>query len=266
MHAQDFVAPDSPILPCNQGYFPEDDWYDYKGSSGNANWQIGYAYGCVQYSKDLGGFNLNYNPSTRSAVTNPLNLGDGVHLSGIACNNCYAFFGAGFLAIVEYGSKSYGGTIAAEVKLGGGAGYNVDIVVNNPTLSGTSTLPTLVSGGQSLSIPIVSSVFGSMGLTVSIKGISAAISGTGAATGTFETGAGWSVTASAAAMYAGGSLAFPVVVQTSSVPPFYTSTSFATVKPFNALVTLTATVEIALGVSLGLFGFTFWSATFPYDR
>ena len=47
---------------------------------------------------------INYNPSTMTAVQDPLDIGDGTHLSGVTCQNCYAFLGAGFLAIFEYNS------------------------------------------------------------------------------------------------------------------------------------------------------------------
>lgn len=120
-------------------------------------------------------------------------------ISGVKCNNCYAFFGAGFLAVFEY----RGSSVSAEVKVGGGAGYNVDILMNNPFISGTSSNPNVISGGPSLSIPIGSSF---LSLNIALGGIGAVISGTGSATGSAETGAGWSVTASAGVMYAGGSL------------------------------------------------------------
>ena len=42
---------------------------------------------------------------TGNAATDPLNIGDGTHLTGITCSNCYAYLGAGFLAILEYTVK-----------------------------------------------------------------------------------------------------------------------------------------------------------------
>lgn len=47
----------------------------------------------------LGSFNINYDYQTKKAITNPMVFSG---FNGLTCVNCYAFLGAGVLAIVQY--------------------------------------------------------------------------------------------------------------------------------------------------------------------
>jgi len=128
------MTPDLPILPCSSfdyGWFNGQD----STSSGSYNFRLTPASGCAQFSMKMpGSFNYNYDYSARQARSS-INLG-----YGATCTNCYAFMGAGFMAIVEYSSwLSYGplggSHFYVEGKIQGGMGVNVDATVT-PT-SGT---------------------------------------------------------------------------------------------------------------------------------
>ena len=89
VRAESVIAPDYPLVSCDQANFPVDDTFlPKRGQVGDFNWQVALYYGCIQYTKDFGSFNLNYNPSTKAATTAVLELGDGVHLSGPFDSGC----------------------------------------------------------------------------------------------------------------------------------------------------------------------------------
>jgi hypothetical protein len=86
------------------------------------------------------------------------------------------FLKAGLLAIAEY-SWTYG--FAFETKAAGGAGFNIEIDVSNPSYSG-SAVYKLLGAGSWTNIPIASS---GLSLGFQLGGLTITISGTAKATG-----------------------------------------------------------------------------------
>lgn len=93
---------------------------DGQSSNSNIKYQLSIGSGCAQLSKNIAGsLNFNYDPQTgrpvESLAIDGINI---VKLSGVMCSNCYAFAGAGFLVIINYGwSAGYG----AQFQVGTGA-------------------------------------------------------------------------------------------------------------------------------------------------
>ena len=135
--------------------------------------------GCIEYSKDFSGsFNFNYDATNKRAITQSLPLG-GASVTGVTCDGCYAYLGAGFLLIFEY-TKGSSPKISAEGKIAGAAGFNAVVNIVNPSISGSSTL-TLVKADTTFTAVSLGS-----GLTFEYKfgGLTALMTGSGSATGT----------------------------------------------------------------------------------
>jgi len=77
--------------------------------------------GCIAYTNDGSGYNLNYNPETKKATT-PYDLG-----SGLKCSNCYAYVGAGFHTILSYSIVNMSGIYRFTAKTSGNAGSNAEL-------------------------------------------------------------------------------------------------------------------------------------------
>ena len=135
---------------------------------------------CAQYNTFLpGSFNFNYNYQTGNAITPSLQISN-----GIACSNCYVFFGASFMVYSQYASS----TFMFETKVGGAAGFNVAIAMNNPSFSGSTTFPLIEENydlGFGFPIGAGFSIYTYFG------GLSVTLSGSGSATGTASFGAGY---------------------------------------------------------------------------
>ena len=249
-----YAKPDSPVVKCTDTSFaPFTDGYfgnygvvipstpaatdDKTSFAAEISPQNG---GCIEYSKDFdGGFNFNYDPTTKGAITQSLPLG-GTSITGVTCEGCYAYLGAGFLLIFEYSSCTlFSGcsiSISAEGKIAGTAGFNANVKIVNPTISGSAYVKLVPAASSWATIPLGS------GLSFEYKfgGLTALVSGSGAATGSASFGAGLSVSASLAAKYASSTFSFPHSFTGSSVTPYYTSTGFTTTS-VSATATLTGT-------------------------
>ena len=243
-----YATPDKPIVKCTDKSFapfttgtfsgnyavliPDtgpaatDDKTDYAAEISLNNG------GCIEYSKDFdGAFNFNYNPSTKGAITKSLPLG-GTSITGVTCDGCYAYLGAKFLLIFEYTSDS----ISAEGKIAGNAGFNANVNIVNPTISGSASVTLVNIASSWTSLPLGS------GLSFQYKsgGLTALVSGSGSATGTASFGAGLTVSATLATKYASGAFNSPYSFSGSSVAPYYTSTGFTSAS-VSATATLTGT-------------------------
>jgi hypothetical protein len=201
LQGENIAQPDQPIIACAAPGEADDGMTKNPDPAfGIAGLDIDTAYtkGCIQYNYNDNAFDMNYDYNTQSAVSQQLTI-----IDGVICNNCYAYLGAGFLVIAEYSNS--GETISAEIKLAGGTGANVDIAVNNPSISGSQTVPLLGKGG-STSIPL-----GSSGVTINVGfgGLTADISGSGSATGSAGFAAGFSDNLAIGLLYAGGSFQYP---------------------------------------------------------
>ena len=115
-------------------------------------------------------------------------------MSGVQCSNCYLYAGADIVADLNY--ESSGSSIQFEAAIQGAAGFNVNVEINNPAISGSSGPQVLISGqGSAGSAPS-----GAGNIPIGTTGVSltywsgnlvATVSGSGSATGSaaFQMGA-----------------------------------------------------------------------------
>jgi hypothetical protein len=113
----------TPEKTCDTSYYGNsgcsdlDPYLKCPISKPDPNWQIniGSAKGCAEFSEDLpGSFNFNYDFNTGKAIEPSYRLGDS---TGISCDNCYAFLGAGVLIIVELEYSIQGLIFGIEAKV-----------------------------------------------------------------------------------------------------------------------------------------------------
>ena len=168
------VKADPPLISCQASYW-QNNVTPYTIGKGK-NYALGLTIGCAQWDTLTPGFNMNYNTQTHSAVQSNIDLSNGMG-SGMTCSNCYAFMGNAFLAIINY--KLKGMSLSFEVKLNGGAGLNLAVNMNNPSirsawskwlLNPQTTFKT-ISLGSSLS------------LQYKLGGVYAEVTGSGSAAG-----------------------------------------------------------------------------------
>ena len=205
------VTPTSPLVACDDPSWGSGYWI-YGGSSSEAYmYELGLTMGCAEYSNDVpGSFNFNYDYSTGKAVNPSIGL-----LQGISCGNCFAFLGAGLLAIAEYrNSKIY-----FQISVGGGAGFNASLVVKglNISVSGSTTYNLLSEAANYATFPIG----GGLSLQYKVGGLTALLSGSGQLTGSASFGAGVSASATMSVMYNGSAVSFPNTAFLSYTPPYY---------------------------------------------
>ena len=193
--ASQFVGPDLPIRACSDTAF-DYSWYDVaaKYTLLQPDFQLKYCIGvscskfCAQYSKDIpGSFNFNYDFSSGKAITNSLQIANGV-----TCTNCYLFFGAGFIVIAEYLNSAF----MFETKIGGGTGFNAQVDLNNPSISGSKVYSLMGPSNQGYVFPIG----GGFTMTSKFGGLSATLSGSGSASGSASFGAGYKTAATIGVM------------------------------------------------------------------
>lgn len=127
-------TPASGFTSCSDSSFWYYPSYRYTDSNTYALSYYGYAF-CAEYANNFGGgFNFNYDTNTQSAATADISIFDGV-----TCRNCYMYAGATFFVHLEYTSRAFG----LEVSLSGATGANVEILVDNPSISGVQTISLL---------------------------------------------------------------------------------------------------------------------------
>lgn len=74
---------------------------------------------------------MNYNFATRKA-----DVADITITSGLVCHDCYAFIGGQLVFNIQY---TLSGFFGFYVGLNGGAGFNIDLKADNPSISGSMT-------------------------------------------------------------------------------------------------------------------------------
>eukprot|EP01036_Dinobryon_divergens_P022703 gene22703-30985_t len=205
------VTPTAPLVACDDPSWGSGYWI-YGGSSSEAYmYELGLTLGCAEYSNDVpGSFNFNYDYSTGRAVNPSIGL-----LQGISCGNCFAFLGAGLLAIAEYRQSN----IYFQISVGGGAGFNASLVVKglNISVSGSTTYDLLSEASKYATFPIG----GGLSLQYKVGGLTALLSGSGQLTGSASFGAGISASATMSVLYNGSAVSFPNQAFLSSTPPYY---------------------------------------------
>jgi hypothetical protein len=108
---------------------------------------------CLDYVANMpGGFNMNYDSATKTAVSSlPLS-------SGVVCTSCYVYMGAQFEVHVEL---TIGGTrgMYFYAKMIGGAGVNVRVDATDPRISGVRNFDLIPAARSYDFIPVVSGNF-----------------------------------------------------------------------------------------------------------
>ena len=228
------------------------------GSRGQSQWTYALtsSYACLDYTYNLGGsVNINYNVQSQSAARADITIG-----SGLSCKSCYAYFGAALSVNIQY-SSTYGYGFSG--RLGGGAGYNVDLSINNPTISSAKTfqlLPADPNGGS------VFQIFPGLVIWVCGQGLKATVSGTGSAQGTASMSRGASTNAQIGIQYVKSQgWGFPTSYTVTSRSPAYSFSAFR-VTSFGIRIDLVASFAVGLraqvGVAVGTAGL---NALFNFD-
>ena len=175
---------------------------------------------------------MNYDFNTQHAKDTSLKIVDD---GSITCKDCYAFLGAGILIQLEYFTASL--TLHFEIKLAGGAGFNLNVEASNPVVSASKTRQLLApldkkNGGKI--------IIGTTGLTLfyTFGGMDATLSGSGSGTGTTSTGAGMKYAVMANVLYDGKALSAGINQSFTKTPPFFKTTGYTPSKGQDVAVTL----------------------------
>jgi len=170
---------------------------------------------CMQLAVNLPAVNVNYNTATMKATTSSLTLGP--QFTGASCNNCFAQIGANIAVYLYCDASSL--ACYTYFSAGGGVSYNLDLVIQNPTMSAALTQAVLLAAQTT-----ATTVFSADGFSVAVNPtLTVPFSGSLTSTGTLELTAAFSTTAS---------------LQTYYLPPVAPATANQIYIGFSAAVTL----------------------------
>jgi len=155
--------------------------------------------------------------------------------------------GVWVFVILDYYDYYY---LSFEAKLDGGVGYNIQLSIDNPTISGSQTITLLGASTATTSFPLG---FG-LSLATNFGGLQAVLSGSGSATGSASMGAGANANAYFGVEYDyletpaayGNGWKFPTDAEFSYTAPFLSYTDF-TPDSISIGVELTGTQDFSLG-------------------
>jgi hypothetical protein len=235
---QNVANPDAPIVACPDFTFTKGKQFT-QGTASGVSYNLGSQGGCLQYNYNIGSISMNYDWNSRAASQTNVVLS-----SGLVCSDCFLYTGAGFLVIAQYSTGSF---FRAEIKVAGGAGFNLNVVAANPTIQGSKTIPILSQGSwQSISLGP------SLAFNYAMGGVQADVSGSGTAVGQGKAIAGAQAQASAGFAYTGGKSWTPVSAFSSYKAPSV-SMKFTSVRATSAVVMLTGRLvgKIVLGGAVG---------------
>ena len=246
-----FIQPDSPLLLCD-----DEDVTSRLGSVHKADSKsftlrgipvdFGYALDvkgteCVDITATVPG-SINYNHGSRlNAIKKNIALS-----GGVTCTNCYAFVGAGVLAVFNI----FGGnmaTFAFEAKDEGGMGYNLDILISNPSFSASKYIK-LAGDGPVSSIPIA---YG-LALDINFGGAWATIKGSGSAKGQASFSSGYTLNEEDYIMYAKSRWTSEhSLISSNRITPTYTNKGLSlTTTSLTGIVSLSTRIHFSLGGSI----------------
>ena len=246
-----FIEPDAPLLVCSNDKVTSKMATIHKTGEDSTTIKgvpFDYSYAldvkgneCLYTDATIPG-SINYNhASGTSAIRQNIVLGNGA-----TCTNCYSFIGASVLAVFNI----FGGqmsTFAFEAKDGGGAGFNIGILIKDPTFSAAKYL-NLAGPGKSSSIPIVA------GLSLDIKfgGAWATIKGSGSAKGEARFSSGYTLYEEDSIMYAKSRWsANHELTNSNQLKPVYSISGFkVSSMSLSAIVSLSARIEFSFGGSI----------------
>jgi hypothetical protein len=246
-----FIEPDAPLLVCSDDkvrskmatiHKTGEDSTTIKGVPFDYSYALDVKGNECLYADATVPGSINYNhASGTNAIRQNIVLGNGA-----TCTNCYSFIGASVLAVFNI----FGGqmsTFAFEAKEGGGAGFNIGILIKDPTFSAAKYLK-LAGPGASSSIPIVA------GLSLDIKfgGAWATIKGSGSAKGEARFSSGYTLYEEDSIMYSKSRWsAKHELTNSNQLKPAYSISGFkVSSMSFSAIVSLSARIEFSFGGSI----------------
>lgn len=245
------VEPDAPVLVCSDDKVTSkmatvhktgEDSISIKGVPFDYSYALDVKGNeCLYVDATVPG-SINYNhASGTTAIRQNIVLG-----SGATCTNCYSFVGAGIMAVFNI----FGGqmsTFAFQAKEAGGAGFNIGILIKDPTFSAAKYL-NLAGPGKSSSIPIVA------GLSLDIKfgGAWATIKGSGSAKGEARFSSGYTLYEEDSIMYAKTRWsAKHELTNSNQLKPVYSINGFkVSSMSLSTIVSLSARIEFSFGGSI----------------
>jgi hypothetical protein len=246
-----FTTPDPPLLLCtNQKVLSKLATINKKGSSriNVRGIPIDYDYAldikgneCIDVSTTVPG-SINFNhASGLTAINSNIKLSE-----GITCTNCYSFLGASILAVFNI----FGGdtsTFAFEAKDAGGAGFNIGILISNPSVSASKYF-NLAKSGPVSSIPIVAG----LSLDVNFGGAWATVKGTGSVKGRATFSSGYTLLEEDHVMYAKSKWsAEHKLINSNQLKPSYTDNGIKlSTATFSVIASISARIQYSFGGSI----------------
>jgi len=246
-----FIEPDAPLLVCSDDKVTSKMATIHKTGEDSTTVKgvpFDYSYAldvkgneCLYAAATVPG-SINYNhASGTTAIKQNIVLGNGA-----TCTNCYSFVGASVLAVFNiFGGKM--STFAFQAKESGGAGFNIGILIKDPSFSSAKYI-NLAGPGKSSSIPIVA------GLSLDIKfgGAWATIKGSGSAKGEARFSSGYTLYEEDSIMYAKSKWsAKHELTNSNQLKPIYSVSGFkVSSKSLTTIVSLSARIEFSFGGSI----------------
>jgi hypothetical protein len=246
-----FIEPDPPLLECSNEKITSkmatihktgEDSTTIKGVPFDYSYALDVKGNECMYAAATVPGSINYNhASGTTAIRQNIALGNGA-----TCTNCYSFIGASVLAVFNI----FGGqmsTFAFQAKQGGGAGFNIGILIKDPTFTAAKYLK-LAGPGKSSSIPIVAG----LSLDIQFGGAWATIKGSGSAKGEAKFSSGYTLFQEDSIMYAKSRwTANHELTNSNQLKPVYSMSGFkVSSMSFSAIVSLSARVEFKFGGSI----------------
>lgn len=242
---------DPPMLLCTNEKFTKNTGLVHKsGKNTISKYGIPINY---EYSFDTNGNECLYADATVPGSIN-FNHAEGLNAikptinlaQGVVCNNCYSFIGASILVDINiFGGNTK--TFTFEAKDVGGAGFNLDISITNPSFSASKYI-NLAGPGQTYSIPIVAG----LSLDLGFGGAWATIKGSGSAKGQAKFSSGYTLYEDDHVMYANSRwTAKHTLTQSNQLKPRYSINGFKlSTTQLTAIVSLSARIKYSFGGSI----------------
>lgn len=246
-----FSSPNAPLLLCDDEKVTSKmgtlhkTGEDTKTVSGIP---IHYAYAldvkgneCINAEATAPG-SVNFNHATGTqAIRKSIDLG-----YGIKCTNCYSFIGASVLVVFNiFGGKM--STFAFQAKEEGGAGFNIELSIKDPTFSGSKFI-NLAGAGKPISIPIIAG----LSFDIGFGGAWATVKGSGSAKGSATFSSGYTLIEEDYIMYANSRWsAKHTLTNSNRLKPVYSVTGFKVSSvSLTTIVMLSAKITYSLGGSI----------------
>jgi hypothetical protein len=246
-----FMEPDAPLLECSDDEVTSkmatihktgEDSTTIKGIPFDYSYALDVKGNECLYADATVPGSINYNhASGTNAIRQNIVLGNGA-----TCTKCYSFMGASVLAVFNiFGGKM--STFAFQAKGGGGAGFNIGILIKDPSFSASKYL-SLAGPGKTSSIPIVAG----LSLDIRFGGAWATIKGSGSAKGEARFSSGYTLYEEDSIMYSKSKwTAHHELTNSNQLNPVYSISGFkVSSMSLSAIISLSARVEFSFGGSI----------------